>query len=83
MLLYRFSRDLIDTMRIRKKKNMYLIENMGFFVIISDAVDDEENTALKVEYTKDREMGSKFDSISEAAKIAEELQISGFSIQNY
>jgi hypothetical protein len=61
---------------------MYVINNMDFYVKISDAVKDELNTAKKVEYVA-MTAATQFDSISDAAAAAEEMAIFGFDIVKY
>jgi len=62
---------------------MYVINNMDFYVRIADAVsDDEDNTAKKVEYVK-AEDATKYNTMSQAAAAAEEMAISGFTVEKY
>jgi len=62
---------------------MYVINNMDFYVKISDAViNDEGNSAKKVEYVTLTD-ATQFESVSDAALTAEEMAISGFAIESY
>lgn len=62
---------------------MYVINNMDFYVRIADAVsDDDENTAKKVEYVSAQD-ATKYNTMSQAAAAAEEMAISGFTVEKY
>ena len=61
---------------------MYVINNMDFYVKISDATEDEMNTAKKVEYVTMAE-ATQFDSMLDAAVAAEEMAIYGYEIVKY
>jgi hypothetical protein len=62
---------------------MYVINNMDFYVKISDAVgDDDENTAKKVEYVTVKN-ATRYKTMSEAAEAAEDMAISGFTVEKY
>ena len=61
---------------------MYIIKNMDFYIQISDAVpDDEENTFQKMDYVRDCKDATQFETMSDAASLAEKMSVSGFTIE--
>lgn len=60
---------------------MYVINNMNFYVKISNVVDGDVNTAKKVEYVVDINEATQYKNMSDAAIAAEEMSISGFTVE--